>query len=369
VKLNQADFILTLLSVFWDKGRRELEEFSRASRVPGSPGTPSPYNHFIQPSPDQLLRVSIATGFHRARLKAAYQVLRGKDVSTDSYSPEKREMQFETLRRAQEKVLDLINWHQFFSAVVGSGFRSGALVSSNIALLYSYSLYLIGRTQHHVPEHRLQRLMGRWFYAVSLSRRYTNSPETVMDQDLNRVKGLPDGDAFVDVLERIIADTLTNDFWTVNVPNELETSSARSPAMFTYYAAQIRLGAPVLFSHKTVESMLDPSIQAKKKALDVHHLFPRAFLEAQGVEDMKRINQTANFAFLEWPDNIEISADDPRVYVPVMRERFSDDDWSKMTELHALPEGWEEMDYETFLSQRRSLMADVMRRGYESLSL
>lgn len=368
VKLNQADFILTLLSVFWDKGRRELEEFSRASRIPGSAGTPSPYNHFIQPSPDQLLRVSIATGFHRARLKAAYQVLRGKDISTDSYSPEKREVQFGTLRRAQEKMLDLVNWHQFFSAVVGSGFRSGALVSSKIALLYSYSLYLIGRTEYHVPEHRLQRLMGRWFYAISLSRRYTNSPETVMDQDLNRVKDLHNADAFVEVLERIIADTLTNDFWTINVPNELETSSARSPAMFTYYAAQIRLGAPVLFSHKTVESMLDPSIQAKKKALDVHHLFPRAWLEAQGVKDMKRINQTANFAFLEWPDNIEISADDPKDYLPVMRERFSAEDWAKMTELHALPGGWEQMDYETFLTQRRSLMAGVMRRGFESLS-
>jgi hypothetical protein len=33
VKLNQADFILTLLSVFWDKGRAELESFCRASRA------------------------------------------------------------------------------------------------------------------------------------------------------------------------------------------------------------------------------------------------------------------------------------------------------------------------------------------------
>ena len=29
VTLNQADFILTLMSVFWEKGRRQLEEFSR----------------------------------------------------------------------------------------------------------------------------------------------------------------------------------------------------------------------------------------------------------------------------------------------------------------------------------------------------
>jgi len=32
VKLKQADFILTLLSVFWDEGRRALEDFCRRSR-------------------------------------------------------------------------------------------------------------------------------------------------------------------------------------------------------------------------------------------------------------------------------------------------------------------------------------------------
>jgi hypothetical protein len=31
VKLSQADFILTLMSVFWEEGRRDLEAFSRAA--------------------------------------------------------------------------------------------------------------------------------------------------------------------------------------------------------------------------------------------------------------------------------------------------------------------------------------------------
>ena len=54
VKLNQADFILTLLSVFWDDGRRALEDFCRSARQPpASGGGASPFNHFIQPDPDQ----------------------------------------------------------------------------------------------------------------------------------------------------------------------------------------------------------------------------------------------------------------------------------------------------------------------------
>ena len=61
VKLNQADFILTLLSVFWDRGRAELEAFCRTSRRAPSPGeAASSFNHFIEPDPDQLLRVSVA---------------------------------------------------------------------------------------------------------------------------------------------------------------------------------------------------------------------------------------------------------------------------------------------------------------------
>ncbi len=50
VQLNQADFILTLMSVFWEKGRRELEDFCRAAKSP-STGPASPFNHFIEPGP------------------------------------------------------------------------------------------------------------------------------------------------------------------------------------------------------------------------------------------------------------------------------------------------------------------------------
>ena len=32
--LNQADFILTLMSVFWDEGRTDLEDFCRQARDP-----------------------------------------------------------------------------------------------------------------------------------------------------------------------------------------------------------------------------------------------------------------------------------------------------------------------------------------------
>jgi hypothetical protein len=122
---------------------------------------PSATNHFIDPDPDQLLRASVALGFDRGRLKSVYQVLRGKDLDTGTFSVERRDEQFKVLAGAQAKVLDLNNWHQFLSALVGAGFRSGEMISSQNALLYAYAFYLIGCTRYKAPEHQLQKTIGR----------------------------------------------------------------------------------------------------------------------------------------------------------------------------------------------------------------
>ena len=65
--LNQADFILTLVSVFWDEGRSQLEHFCRAARMP-STGAASAFNHFITPSQYHLSVV--AASFMRLRTRS-----------------------------------------------------------------------------------------------------------------------------------------------------------------------------------------------------------------------------------------------------------------------------------------------------------
>ena len=114
--LNQADFILTLMSVFWDEGRAELERFCRDARKP-TKGTASPFNHFIEPDPDQLLRVDVGVGFKRARLQHVYSVLRGKDMETGQFSDERREAQFEVLNEAQTRTLNVQYWHDFMNCI------------------------------------------------------------------------------------------------------------------------------------------------------------------------------------------------------------------------------------------------------------
>jgi hypothetical protein len=371
VKLNQADFILTLLSVFWDEGRAALEAFCRAARKAPSPGDPpSPFNHFIEPDPDQLLRVSVALGFGRGRLKSVYQVLRGKDPDTDEFSPQRRDDQFAVLSEAQGRVLNLTNWHQFLSSLIGAGFRSGEMISSQNALLYAYAFYLWGRVKFKIAEHKLQKAIGRWFFFSSLTGRYTSSPETIMDADLNRIKTLHTGDDFLTVLDALISSELTNDFWKIALPAALATSSARNPQLFAYVASQNRLGANVLFSHKKISDLLDPALKTKKKALERHHLFPRAWLEDEVTKEQTEINQMANYALLEWPENIDIGKTPPKDYVAEIQQRFNGHDalWDKMLADHALPQGWNSMTYAKFLEERRKLMADIIKRGFDSLT-
>ena len=81
VTLTQADFILTLMSVYWEKGRRDLEDFCRRARIPAT-SSPTPFNYFIEPSPDQMLRVGVGLAFFRGRLQHVYTLLRGKDMET-----------------------------------------------------------------------------------------------------------------------------------------------------------------------------------------------------------------------------------------------------------------------------------------------
>ena len=44
-------------------------------------------------------------------------------------------------------------------------------------------------------------------------------------------------------LNQVCDTRLTNDYWTVTLPNGLATSSSRSPILFAYQAAQVILDA------------------------------------------------------------------------------------------------------------------------------
>lgn len=372
VTLKQADFIVTLMSVFWEKGRKQLEEFARGCKVP-SMSSASPFNWYIAPQPDQLLRVSIALAFRRAVLRLAYSVLRGKDLESGEMSVERRDEQFGKLQQAQEKVLDLTNWHEFLRCLERAGFRGSKMISSQNVVLFSYAVWLLGRVDYGVPLDRLREVVARWFFMASITARYSGSFESQVERDLQSIGELAGGDAdgFVRALNRIVDDTLTNDFWSITLPNELATSAARSPALFAYMAALNVLDADALLSTGKVRERLDPAVTAKK-GIERHHLFPRAYLkDVLGVKDNRQVNQIANMALVEWNDNIAISDKAPSAYWPEQigsKPHLTAQRLERQQRHHALPESWTGLAFGDFLMRRRQLMASVVRDAFELMS-
>ncbi len=242
------------------------------------------------------------------------------------------------------------------------------MITSDNALLFSYALWLIGRRDFGLDLPALRSVIGRWFFMAHTTGWYTNSPETQFESDLGRIADLPAGDgvAFIAELDRLVAANFTGDYWEISLPNRLDTSSPRSPVLFAYLAALNLLDAEVLFSDIRVKDLLDPGVSSPR-SIERHHLFPKKHLATIGVTGTKQVNAIANMAFLDWPENAKISDTNPLHYWPLMIEGQDPGRLKRQEYLHALPVGWEQLDYATFLERRRVLIARVVRDGFAML--
>ncbi|MEQ8405772.1 MAG: DUF262 domain-containing protein [Oceanicaulis sp.] len=366
-KLNQSDFILTLMSVFWEDGRKALEAFCGEARQPKAAPGASAHNLLFRPDPDQLLRVAVGLGFRRARLKSVYSLLRGKDMDADEVSVERRDAQFEILREAQGEVLNLTHWHEFLKAVRSAGFQSDRMISSKNALVFAYTLYLIGRTQFGIPINEMRPLISAWLFMTSLTGRYTSSPESAMEADLAALRNVTTAEEFVARLKRIQSSVLTSDYWAITLPNDLATSAATGPSKNAYFAALAVLGAKALYSNQPVKELMDRTAQAKRSAVETHHLFPKGYLRSLGVTSARETNQIANYAVAEWSDNASFGDRAPADYAPEAEAKFSGRALQDQYFHHALPDGWMHMEYRDFLEKRRELIAGVIRQAYDQL--
>jgi hypothetical protein len=191
-----------------------------------------------------------------------------------------------------------------------------------------------------------------------------------MQEDLNRLDGRPASAAgFVKVLNEQIDAAVPEDWWRVTLIDWLNTSSSTAPAYVAYIAALNILDADVLLATSKVKDWISP--RRLVKGIEKHHLFPRDYLkEVLGLKDSKKINQVANYALVEWSDNITISKQPPTVYWPqeVAAKKIEQIRRVRQEEWHALPDGWISLGYDEFLHQRRRLMANVIHEGFKRLT-
>ena len=114
---------------------------------------------------------------------------------------------------------------------------------------------------------------------------------------------------------------------------------------------------------------------------DVHHIFPKNYLQKNGKDNRQMYNQIANFAMLQTEVNIQISNKAPNVYMSEILNQcethitryggiVNKEDLKLNLEENCIPESFYTMtinDYEDFLKQRRILMARKIRKYYNSL--
>ncbi|PLV59916.1 hypothetical protein AS005_01070 [Thermotoga sp. KOL6] len=362
--LNQSDFILTLLSLYWNEGRKELEKFCESSRMFPEDNTSSSYNIIgIKPDPEYLVRATVGYSFRKGRLRYAYLILKGRDFENKTISENLRVKNINLYKEGHQKVVNLTNWHDFVKIIYSSGFVNDRLINSKIAFFVSYTLYLIGRYDFTIHHKELESIIRKWFVFSVLTQRYNTSTETLIEQDFSSLKS-----DFIGDLKKIMDAELTQDFWGITLPERLNSSSIENPAFRVYTAALVYNDENVFLSDIKLRDYLSPAVKnVRKKMIDLHHIFPKAYLKRIGYKENKLINQVANLVYIEYKDNLEISDKPPYEYWKEITKFYPEDKIENHIRSHDIPNGFWGMTYEEFLAERRKMMAARIRKYFTKL--
>lgn len=363
-KLTENNFIQTLISVYENDTSDRINEFSEKSRIPADNTS---YNTLLAIEPSHLIRMAVGVGFRRARLRYAYMLLRGKNLKTGKFSAEERQANLDKFKDALDKVMNLNNWHGFINIVGEAGYISNKLIASSNAVVFSYVLYLIAKYDYKLDAISLRKCISKWFFMSTITYFYTGSTESEVENQFADLRDVNTAEEFIAYIDRIISTRFTDDYFNLTLPSELNSAAAISPAWNGYIAAQIVLNNPMLFSNTPVSKYFIIGSSGTKNAIDKHHIFPKHYLEQIGYSNDRDRNQLANFTYLDYVTNIDISDKAPADYVNAYRQKLGDDGYKKTCEQNALPEKFENMEYPIFLEKRRQLMAQVVRKAYMEL--
>lgn len=363
-KLTEKNFIETLLAVYDNDIYEKIDKFCEESRVPKD-GTS--YNFILKVDPSHLIRMAVAVGFRRARLRYAYMLMRGKNLETGIITKDEMDANLDKFKSALDKVTNLNNWHAFMGLFADAGYVNGSIVASTNAVVFCYVLYLIGKFDYKVPAVTLNKIIKKWIFFSTITYFYTGSTESEVEKQFADLRGVDTADEYVSYLENIISTRFTEDYFNLTLPNDLISASAISPSWYGYLAALNVLGTPMLFSTTSQAAKMLPGASGDKKAIDKHHIFPKHYLTEIGYTTDRDRNQIANFTYLDYNTNIDISDDPPSDYVGRYRSKLGEEGYRKSCAENALPENFENMAYPEFLEKRRKLMAQIVKKAYLKL--
>ena len=362
--LTENNFIQTLISVYENETSDKIDAFSEQSRIPANNTS---YNPILAVEPSHLIRMAVGVGFRRARLRYAYMLLRGKNLETGRFSEEERQANLDKFKDALDRVMNLNNWHAFINIIGEAGYISDKQIASSNAVVFSYVLYLIAKYDYGLNAADLKKCISKWFFMSAITYFYTGSTESEVERQFADLRNVTTAEEFIAYIDGVIETRFTDDYFEYTLPNELNTAAAISPSWNGYIASQIVLDTSMLFSNTSISKYFILGASGTKNAIDRHHIFPKHYLTEIGFTSDRDRNQLANFTYLDYSTNIDISDRAPSEYVAEYRTKLGEDGYRKACAEHALPKNFEDMEYTEFLAQRRILMAQIVKQAYEKL--
>lgn len=329
------------------------------------------YDDIYDPNFGDMLRVSFMHQFRRGKLADLVSLLSGRDFITKEYRDDIIDDSYQKLDQGIMNFINQYHFSQFVMAIKGAGFVSSKQLNSQMTLDFAYTLYLMLLDDPEIPNVQIKRYVQKWFVLSTLTSRYIGSPESQMDRDMRSIgeKG------FLRFLSEIEASALSETFWTVTLPQNLETSSVNSPAFNTFLAAQINQNCNSMLMNGTkIADLITISG-------DVHHIFPKNYLQKNGIKSKTKYNQVANYIYLDTQVNKAISDEAPAVYFAKVKEQcqtknvvfgniMSDALLKTNLAENCIPNNVDQMtfeNYDEFLQKRRMLMADMIHQYYMGL--
>jgi hypothetical protein len=218
--------------------------------------------------------------------------------------------------------------------------------------------YIFAKAPGHALSKPLTTSLSDWYWRTAFSQRYGASTPTLMSSDIT------------DYFDRWLAgDPVSPDFPTTLRLKDLEelkisTRSAVKNAIFSILA----LKGPRHFKNNTAV-ILNQSICSDYNSKQNHHIFPRAYLQEEGV---KHRHLLMNFAFIPAELNNEIKARPPHEYLNDFRkenENLLETLTSHFIDGKDNSAIWTN-DYNGFIKSRASLIASEIERltGKELIS-
>lgn len=347
-----------------DKDFSNLDEFNKLKWISTS------NEEIYTPLYTDVLRVAFTSQFLRGRLAELVSLLSGRNFENRGFEDSIAEEAYGKLKNGVLEVINKTNFERFIMIIKSTGIIDKSLIRSDNALNFAYALYIILKRKKYHPDY-IETVVRKWLVLSLLTGRYSGSPESMFDYDIKRFDRLEP----MEYLKSVEIGELSDAYWEHILPARLNTSVASSPFFKIFLMSQVKEGNKGFLSkHITVQALIEDRG-------DIHHLFPKKYLQKNGLNIRGEYNQIANYVYTQSEINIKIRDAAPNEYMQDVLEQIDNnkaniggivtmEDLKETFKENCIPNEFINFtidNYKDFLQKRRILMSQKIKEYYFNL--